>query len=265
MTEIKNFGRVIEMLHGSRKFSSVDYNIEATVPFDDDLLPNESEIKLWNLADSTIKSFKRNSVVALNAGYRGDVGTILTGYLADTTTVWQGADKITTLFVLDCEDLDNRVIKQIAFAPGTLASTIIKQLASYIGLPVAQFELLQDVRYLGGYTASGKVTDEIAKVAADCKTSIWINKTRLYVRNLRRGGDAVIKLNKNTGLIGSPEYFSADHAKGYKVVSQLQHRMTTASVIDLECAAYTGRLHVRSGQHKLSRTGDFQTEAEAVI
>lgn len=260
-----NFGRVCEVLTANHKFSMEDFNIEATIPFDNDPLPNESEIKIWNLSDSTLHIIKPKQVLMLNAGYRGDVGLLLHGYISNVITRWEGVDKITTINVLDSEDLSKREVKQIAYAKGTLASAIIKQMAGFIGLPLAQFELSQDYRYQEGYTASGKVTEVISKVAQDCKTQVFINKGKLYVRNLRRGADSVFKLNKDTGLIGSPELFQDQGATGYNLKSQLQYRITTASVIELSSQAFKGKLHVRSGSHHISRTGDFTTEMEAVI
>lgn len=260
-----NFGRIIEVMTNNMKFSSLNYNIEGKVPFDNDTLPNEAEIKLWNLSDSTLNNIKRGQVLMLNAGYTGDVGLLLHGYISNVETVWEGVDKITTINVLDSEDLSKRQVKEIAFAKGTLASKIIKQMAGYVGLPVAQMELNQDYRYQEGYTAKGPVTEIIAKVCKDCGTSVYINKNKLYVRNLRRGGDDVFALNKNTGLIGTPGRFEQDGMKGFNLKMQLQHRVTTASVIDLTYSQFTGRVHVRSGSHTFSRTGDFVTEVEAIL
>lgn len=262
---MRNFGRVAELMTNNMKFAMADFNLEATTPFDNDTLPNEAEIKIWNLSSDSVNKLKRNQVLMLNAGYTGDVGTILHGYISNASTKWEGVDKVTTIHVLDSEDLSKREVKEIAYAKNTLASHIIKEMARYIGLPVAQMELNQDYRYQDGYTAKGKVTEIISKVAKDCGTSAYINKNKLYVRNLRRGGDSVFKLNKSTGLIGSPEYFEESGAKGYRIKSQLQYRITTASVIDLESIEFSGRLHVRSGNHRLSRTGDFMTEMEAIF
>ncbi|MEJ8306668.1 phage protein [Saccharibacillus sacchari] len=262
---IKNFGRVVEVLVAGMTFSMDKYAIEGTVPFDNDTLPNESEIKIWNLAPETITWLKRNENLIINAGYQGDVGVILHGYVADVRTLRDGADKVTTLRVMDCEDLSKRTVKDIAYVEGTLAERIIRDMAAQIGLPIAQFELYQNVRYLEGYTASGEATEIIAKVAEDCKTQVYVNRGKLYVRNLRRGKDDLFKLSAKTGLIGAPEYFEGEGVKGYNVTQQLQYRVTTASVIDLDSLAFTGRVYVRSGQHSFSRTGDFTTVTEAVL
>ncbi|MDH6370546.1 hypothetical protein M2444_002326 [Paenibacillus sp. PastF-3] len=261
----KNFGRVVEIMTANMKFTLDKYTMEGTVPFDNDAVPNESELRIWNLAKTTINNLKRNGVLMVNAGYTGDVGLILHGRISSVRTKWEGVDKITTIYVLDSEDLSKREVTEIAFAKGTLASAIIKQMAGYIGLPVAQMTLNQDYRYQDGYTAKGKVTDIISDVCKDCGTSCYINQSKLYVRNIRKGADSVFSLSSETGLIGSPEYFEDNGIQGYNISAQLQRRITTASVIDLTCREWLGKLHVRSGNHKFSNTGDFITTAEAIM
>ncbi|MEK3824425.1 phage protein [Paenibacillus sp. FSL K6-1558] len=261
----KNFGRVLEVMTEGMKFSMSDYNIEGVVTFDNDPLPNEAEIKIWNLSDKTLNNIKTNKVLMINAGYKGDVGVILHGYVSHVSTAWSGVDKITTIKVLDGYDLSKRQVKEIAFAKGTLGSQIIKQMAVYIGLPIAQMDLNQDYRYQDGYSAKGAVTEIISKVCKDCATSCYINKGKLYVRSLRRGADNRFALNSDTGLIGSPAPFEQSGVKGYNLSSQLQYRITTASAIDLKSRAWTGRLYVRSGSHTFTRTGDFKTDMEAIM
>lgn len=260
-----NVGRVVEVMVNHMSFSMDHYAIEGTIPFDNDLLPNESEIKLWNLSKDTINRIKRNDTLMINAGYRGDVGVILHGFVSKVTTKREGVDAVTSIYVLDSQDLSKRKVTDIAYAKGTLASYILREMAKQVGLPIAQFQLNRDYRYEEGYTASGEVTDIIGKVADDCGTSAYINKGKLYIRNLRRGADDVFSLSPETGLIGSPEPFEKDQFKGYHFKSQLQYRMTTASVIDLKCKDFMGRVHVRSGTHTFSRTGDFLTEVEAIL
>ncbi|UVI28162.1 phage protein [Paenibacillus spongiae] len=262
-----NFGRVVEVMVAGMTFSMDNFAIEGTVPFDSDPLPNESEIKIWNLTAATVNKIKRNDTLVVNAGYKGDVGVILHGFVSSVQTVREGVDRITRIKVIDSEDLSERTFKDVSYKEGTLASYIIRAMAGQIGLPIAQFELVQDYRYMDGYTASGEVTEIISKVAEDCKTSVYINKGKLYVRNLKRGRgeDHLFKLNESTGLIGVPEYQDDEDSKGYQITSQLQYRITTASVIDLSSEDFTGRLYVRSGSHTFSRTGDFVTSVEAIL
>ncbi|MGF9906966.1 phage protein [Brevibacillus porteri] len=260
-----NFGRVVEVMVSNMSFSMDNYAIEGTVPFDNDLLPNESEIKLWNLSRDTMSRIKRNDVLMINAGYRGDVGVILHGFVSAVQNRREGVDVITTIHVLDSEDLSKRKVTDKAYANGTLASYILKDMAKQLGLPIAQFQLNQDYQYNEGYTASGEVTEIISKVAADCGTSAFINKGKMYIRNLRKGADDVFSLSVETGLVGSPEPFEEEKFKGFHIRSQLQYRITTASVIDVKSKDFSGRVHVRSGTHTFSRTGDFITKVEAIL
>lgn len=264
---MRNFGRFVEVMVGGMKFSMADYAIEGTVPFDDDPLPNEAQIKIWNLKTTTVNKIKRNSTLTVNAGYKGDVGVILSGRVSSVRTVREGIDQITTIHVLDGVDLSKREVKDISFKNSTLASYIIKSMAAKIGLPIAQFDLTQDYRYTEGYTANGSPTEIISKVAEDCKTSVYINKGKLYIRSLKhgRGQDKLFQLSADSGLIGIPEYQKEEHSEGYRLTSQLQYRITTASAIDLKSESFTGRLYVRSGAHTFSRTGDFVTSVETVL
>ena len=78
----KNFGRVVEVMVNNLSLTMDRFAIEGTVPFDNDPLPNESQIKIWNLSYKTIAQIKRNSILMINAGYRGDIGVILHGFIS---------------------------------------------------------------------------------------------------------------------------------------------------------------------------------------
>lgn len=261
---MNNFGRVIRVLVDGAEFSGNDFTIEGSVPFDSDALPNEAEIKIWNLSVQSIARFKRGGTLMVYAGYEGDVGLILHGFISSILTEDDGADWVTTVHVLDSDDISKREVKSIAFAKRTLGSYILKEMVKQLGLPLAAMKLTRDYRYEEGYTAEGLVTDIIQKVAEDCQTSAWVNKGRVFIQNVRSGND-LFRLSPDTGLIESPKPFDDGHVQGLNITSQLQYRLTTASVIDLTSKGKTLRCYVRSGTHKFSLTGDFVTELEAVF
>lgn len=260
-----NFGRTAEVVIGKKKFAMKDYNLEATIPFDADLLPNEAEIRIWNLSRETLAAFESNMKLTVNAGYEGDAGLVFSGMISSVQTAWDGVDQVTTIHALDSEDFSKRKKRDMAFAKGTYASSIIRQLASLAGLPVAMLELKKDYQYKNGYADSGILTDMIKKVADACATGVYINKGKLYVRDLYKGASSLFKLSKTTGLIGTPEPFQDENVKGYNLKQQLQYRVTTASIIDVDSSVYQGRLYVRGGTHRISRTGDFITESEGLL
>ncbi|PZD96403.1 hypothetical protein DNH61_07790 [Paenibacillus sambharensis] len=259
-----NFGRIVEVTVSGMTFSMEHYALGGVIPFDNDMMPNESEIRVWNLAPDTIQKIKINDPLTVNAGYHGDIGLILHGFVSSVQTRPEGADKVTIIHVMDSEDLSSRKVQDTSFKAGTLASYMIRELASRIKMPIAQFDLVQDYRYMDGYTASGEVTEVISKIAADCKTGVYINKGKLYVRNLGWGKHEVFKLSSQTGLLGIPEWSAGTGEKSCRITCQLQYRISTASAVELKSQYVSGRLYVKSGSHKFSRTGDFTTEVEAV-
>lgn len=266
---MRNFGRVAEVIAGGKTFSMKEFNLEASVPFDSDTLPNESEIKLWNLSEDSLNLFRKKKdndppiPLRLNAGYEGDVGLLFSGYISSVQTVWDGVDKVTTIHVLDSLQKDTR--QEISFAKGTYGSAIIRQLAQQAKLPIAMLKLVRDYRYEDGYSASDTLVSMISQVAEDCQTRAYISKGKLYVRSLREGASNLIQLDKTKGMIGLPEYFEENGLKGYRLKQQLQYRVTTGTVMELSSFIFQGTLHVQGGTHRISRSGDFMTECEAVL
>lgn len=259
---MNNFGRVVEITAGSLTFNSDAYTMEGEVAFNNDSTPGESQLKIWNLSQSTIQQLKKGINVIVNAGYKGDIGEILSGTLTKASTAADGVERVTTLYVQD-----HNAWKSISrsYAPGTLAQYIIRDLAAYLNWPIAKLELTNNKKYTNGLKVDGDAADKIAEISKECGAGSYISKNQLYVLPLRSGVGDVLQLSPDSGLIGSPEYFNDDKVEGYNITMQLQHRLTTSSAIDLKSKAFAGRLHVRAGSHKFSNTGDFTTVVEAII
>lgn len=243
--------------------SGEDLTIEFDVPFDDNTEPNESKITIYNLSESTINQMRNNDVLTLNAGYKNDVGLLLSARISSISTAWNGPTKVTTITVLDSQSLDEKQTAQKAYAAGTKGSYILTDLASQLGVPIAVIKIQNDKVYTEGYTVEGKITDKMKEVAKDCGVSVYINKGRLYIRSLYDGDDAKFTLTSETGLIGSPEWFEEQDVKGWRVKCLLQHRITTASFIAVKSSTANGTYRVRKGKHTCTSNG-FITEMELV-
>lgn len=262
------------------------------VPFDDDTEPNEIKVEIYNLSRETIAAIRKNDKLTIEAGYvSDDTGIICSGRVTKFTTSTSGLDKITTVYAIDSQDLDEKTIASKTYASGTKASYILKDLAGKLGIPIAIIDIEQDVTYPQGWTVDGKITDEMQKVAVHCGVSVYVNKGYLYVRSLDDGDDAYFELSVETGLLDSPEEFYEEEeiteedqkyvttkkgkrklkkvkdktvveVHGYKCKCLLQHRITTASIIDLKSKEANGKYRVRNGTHKFDT--DFVTEFECV-
>ncbi|ALS27200.1 hypothetical protein IJ21_17990 [Paenibacillus sp. 32O-W] len=261
---MKQFKRKVIVEVGELTFDSAKLHIEFDVPFDDDTDPDESEIRIYNLSASSINQMKRNQKLVLKAGYEGDVGVLMEGRISYITSRMDGGDKVTRIGVIDGPDLTNIKVKNKAFKKGVRASQILSALVPLLKLPVAAFRLPKDKTYAKGYSVSGAIVDNLAQITKECGASFYVNKGRLYIRPLSVGDDTRFVLKPSTGLIKSPEFFQDDDGvKGYQVQCLLQHRITTASIIDIESKFVKGRFRARRGSH-ICNADEFMTSFEVV-
>lgn len=260
---MQQFKRYVEVITPVKTFKSSDLHIEFDVVFDDDPDQKESSVRVFNLSQNTINSLKRNQTITLNAGYEGDVGVLLTGRISYVTTRKEGADKVTTINVIDGPDLSRVKVKKKTFRKGIRASTIVRDLVPLLGLPVAIIKLPKDKVYKRAVNISGEIAGTIKRLVKECGASMYINRGKLYIRPLTDGDDAKFALSADTGLIDSPEYFQDEDSKGYNVRCLLQHRITTGSVIQITSMFVKGRYRVRRGSHSCSGN-EFITDMEVI-
>ena len=270
-TEVKGqFGHTIIIKSEGLTVDGSEIDIEFDIPFDDDTEANESEIVLYNLTDTTVKRFKTNGKITVEAGYGKDTGIILSGYISKRNTVYEDCDKVTIVGVIDSESLTERDIDSIAFAKNTKASYILRTLCGKLGLPIAVFKTARDHTYKEGENVSGGLMDNIRKYARVCGVSAYVHKSKIYVRKLSDGDNTAFTLSSDTGLISVEEFEETqengsykDTIKGYKVKMLLQHRLQTASIISIDSKNVKGKFRVRSGRHYYDGN-EFITEAEVI-
>ena len=249
------FGSQATIKCGDVTIKSSELDLEFTVPFDDDLIPNEAEIIVYNLTKNTISKLKYKSKITIEAGYKGDTGVIFSGFISKVTTKLENADKVTRIKCLD--DVTKRTVSNITFKKGTKASTILKSLLKKTNTPIAVFKVRRDWTYKDEVSVDGDLMEEIKKYAEVCGISVFVSKGKIYARYIKDGDNLNFTLSADTGLIGSPEEFEEEQTaedfketvKGYKCECLLQHRMTTAGIINLNSMLANGRYRIRSGEH----------------
>ncbi|MED4977227.1 hypothetical protein NST70_13655 [Weizmannia sp. FSL K6-0777] len=273
----KLFGRVVKVhIEGDYKvdFSGDELHIEFESPFDDDEKPNETTISIYNLSSSSIGKIKKGASVTLQAGYKSDYGVISRGKISSVKTNKDGVDKITTIKMLEGQDLTGIKVSKstsnsktktlkITFKSGTKAETIIKKLTSVLGIRLAECKLPKNKVYKSGYTVTGQILNNLVEVVRDCGASLYWRKGNMVIRNIREGIDENFTLEESTGLIGSPETFEEDVVSGYTVKCLLQHRITTASIITVKSKTANGKYRAKKGKHVCSGN-DFYTEVQVI-
>ena len=252
--------REVNLKAGDKEFNGDDFEIDFRVPFSTKEEPDISEIRIYNLSNSTIESIRAKAYVILNAGYKGDVGNILSGKIETINTVWEGVDKVTVLKVSDGGFEWRNAIVNKTYQAGTKARYIMADLASILGLEVGEISPKNDIEYKLGKSISGHVETALKQLVKDTESKMYINKGRIFIRDKNKGTETGFLLNSDTGLIGSPEKVEEEKdgqkVIKYKVQSLLNHKISTDSLIQIESKTINGIYRVESGVH----TGDFITE-----
>lgn len=258
--------RVVELIAGGRSFNGDDFEIDFKVLFSTSEDPDVSEVMIYNLTDSTIQSIESKAIIILNAGYKGK-GTpnILTGKIETVDTKWQGVDKITTIKASDGGFEWRKPRIQKSYAKGTTSTAIMQDLISVAGLGIGDLSPPKTITYKLGRNVSGHVDVLLREFARDTGSKMYIDKGQIFIRDNDKPSALAYVLNKDTGLIDSPEKCEEEDSKGnkiikYKVKSLLQGTITTDSLVQIESRKVNGTFRVVKGTH----TGDFITEIEVV-
>ena len=254
---------------GNVTIKSSELDFEAVVSFDDDLEANEAEIIVYNLSKSTVNQLNKGASISITAGYKGDTGVIFSGFIDRVKTRRDGADKKTTIFCFD--DVEDHTISSISFAANTKASYILKSLIGKTGLPLAVFSVRRDHTYENEQTVDGDLMQNIKKYSEVCGVSTYVNKGQVYCRYVKDGDNINFEVSSDTGMIGSPEEFEEEQTaedfketvNGFTITMLLQHRMTTAAIINLKSEIASGKYRVRCGKHKFNEL-EATTEIEVI-
>lgn len=252
------FGSVATLKCGQVTVSSETLDFEFTVPFDDDMEPNEAEIIVYNLSDSTVKQLKRKAAISIEAGYKGDTGVVFSGYIKSVKTSYSGADKVTTIKALD--DIKDHSMESISFAEKTKASYILQSLLKKTGIPIAVFKVRRDHTYKDSQTVDGDLMENIKKYAEVCGISVFVSRGKIYARYIKEGDNLNFTISPETGMIDYPVSFTeeidaedfTETVNGYEVTMLLQHRMCAGAIAQLSSKIATGQYRVCSGTHRFS-------------
>jgi hypothetical protein len=293
-----NFGRKIKITVGLATFTNEELEVRFEVPFDDDSKPNQSKVEIYNLSDSTIAKLKRGDQATVQAGYGSDIGVLASGKVNKVLTKWQGVDKITTIHFIEGDDFtlvkvsvanaDKDTIRYhnrgvfkgqvvegalgIGFKPGADGLTIIKRIVSALGIQLGgPIVIKKNTIYKKGYLITQLILNNLEEVVRDCGSIMYHRRGKLVIRPIDVGTDENFLLEENTGLIESPGQFEEtekagsinSQVRGYNVKCLLQHRITTASIIEIKSVTANGKYRAMRGKH-IADKDSFQTEFQCI-
>ncbi len=263
------YGAEATVICGGVTIKSGELDLEFTVPFGDNMEADEAEITIYNLTNDTINKFKKGVECSIEAGFRGDTGVIFRGIVSRVYTTYDGADKITRIVCVD--DMAERIITSRTYDTSKNSRYILNDLLKETGLPIAVYSPRTFQKYETTQTVSGNLMDNIQKYAEDCGISVYINKGQIYARYIKDGDEISFTVSEKTGMISSPTAFEEEQqaedfegtVNGYNIQMLLQHRITTASIINLSSMIASGQYRVRSGRH-IFNENEAVTEIEVI-
>ncbi|AFC32131.1 hypothetical protein PM3016_5431 [Paenibacillus mucilaginosus 3016] len=296
MTQINAFGREVEVLVGDLRFymdGQSGLDIEFDVPFDDDVIPNEATVTIYNVSSDTYNQISAGQKLIINAGYRGDRGSIFVGEVSEMMPFHEKPDSRIMIKGIDSHVYVEAQLEK-TYGPGTTGSTIINDLIRQLGLPIGKIELPDDVTYPRGYSVYGRIVDSLKQVATDCAALAFMARGQVYVCSRFFGEETDFTLSEDTGLIGSPRLTMVDIAKTnldyvakqpktkrkrsttarvtygkkdeeqeeqFTVQSLLNHRFGTAKILQVLSVNYNFVYRICRGRH-ICNDSEFTTEME---
>jgi len=205
--------------------------------------PNEFNIEIHGLTNTTIAKIKLKNNIRLVAGYGTDIGEIAAGIIS-RKEVEKGTLK------LKCREVpaDFKKLVSAAYAPNTTASTIINDLAVKCGFTVKQCELKIDKVYSIGESILGSGLYEISQIVKDCNSHMTTKNDFIYIYHDEVDTEKVIKLGYQSGLLEEPKPQNIEEIS-YKVEKESKGK-TSKSGKSKKTGKKTSKKGGKSGKSK---------------
>ena len=168
---------------------------------------NTGKIEIWNLNDSHIAELeKKNCVVALNAGYGAHRPLIFTGIVSFVSTVEDGADRKTSIEVIDNLIQARDTYVSVSYSGQVSWKTIFDDVATKMGIPISYSHNVSFAKITNGFSFVGLAKNILTKGCQCCGLSWSIQNGVLQVKRPRDVMSLeVFEISAKTGMIGSPE------------------------------------------------------------
>ncbi|OAH53904.1 hypothetical protein AWH48_11590 [Domibacillus aminovorans] len=249
----------------STRFLGSELKIQFEVPFDSDTLPNESVVRIFNLGKVSLGRIGKGMGMTIQAGYVGNYGVLTRGKITNIRSYREGPDRITEIKMLEGQDVSaKKAEKSITFQKNVKGDVILRKIVQLLGLRLVELKLTKNVVYKKGYVVSGNLVNHLITVARDCGATPHYRRGGLVIRSLKEPTSEMCLLSEGTGLIGSPEGFAEEGAKGYRAISLLQHKITPGVMVQFQSRTSNGQYRVRKGKHLSDGANEFKTEIEVV-
>lgn len=290
------FDRVYRLLVGKPNQKGLEIRQPMRVTFevskDAQEEPNDHKIRIYNLAADTRRALEEPGLrCVLYAGYAEEGGPLLmaSGSVVYAYTWYELPDVVTELAVKDGYTEVRDTAVSIGLGPGAQASTIIRDVARQMGLPLVMADDVPDRRWQQGFSFYGAARTALHKVTQGTGLEWSIQNQQLQV--VRRRGTTrrkAVVLAADTGLIGYPErtreaarekarvrdsqtnddvrlVSARQQLDGWRVTSLLLPTINPGDLVKLESRTVQAFQRVEAVRHYGdSAGGDWQSELQLV-
>lgn len=188
-----------------------EFRIRFSVRRGDFMNPNSADIRVYNLADSTVQKIQKEfERVVLQAGYPGNYGTIFDGTIKQ---VRRGRESQTDTYIditaADGDSAYNFAVMNVSLAAGSTADDHLKQALQSMasrGITMGESPKLAVNKLPRGKVFYGMTRDFLTSLGKtqDVSWSIQDGKLTLIPNTAYLPGEAVV-VTSATGMVGLPE------------------------------------------------------------
>lgn len=212
MASVRQWMRELEVIVGAggNGLSIKDLRIQFEYSKSVESEPNNAKIKIYNLhPDNEARIKDEFDEVILNAGYRGSVGMAFRGNIKHVYRYREGPDLIIEIESGDGDkDFRKAVINQTFPAGSTNTDVVDAAVGSFegVGNTLMGPVFIPEKEYLRGKVVSGSTRSTLDGISQEAGANWSIQDGELHIIGVDDYlPDEVIKINRNTGMLGSPE------------------------------------------------------------
>lgn len=206
----KQYGRKYRVIVSSKKGEGIDvsnlrciFHVEKTL----DDTPGFSQISIYNLKQSTVRSIAPEDTVIVEAGYeKGNYGMIFSGDVVQPlTALEEGVDYVLTLVCQDGDQFLNSAFVAQTLEKKTPFSGVLGACTKGVATNKITEEIDKKGKLIRGKVLFGKASGYVKKLADSVQSQLFVEDGKINIVGAKDydGGTAVV-LNSDTGLIGTP-------------------------------------------------------------
>lgn len=166
-------------------------------------------LNLTNLSKATKESIKKGDIVEFEFGYENGTTPFFYGIVDNLP----GGETrgVTKVLTIKCMEYTNTIKKKVSrsYNPGTLASYIIKDLATLCTLEVEFLELGVDISYNGGYNIYDLPLIALKKICKSCGSDLSIQGNKLNISSGTKGYTRGVSFDFSSGLLAPIDYIQS--------------------------------------------------------